>query len=211
MKKTITEWNGYILLTEKKIDKLVKELMMAPFIVTTKGIYELDKAIVDKKVDRITAISEAIVKLQHNVTKIKSARREANATHTVLINGKPMHVATAIDMFIKRRATEEMIYKFERMAEAIISDRKRANDKYLHEKEKIERELTSSTRPISEKERAYALERIQEQEPKEFNPLDLEVFARDQREKFNIFLTEANVQLNIFNATTFLDVELDID
>lgn len=211
IEKTVMEWNNYITLANKKLEKAESELKKEMFIVTTKGEYslEINKNKIDKRVKEIEALYDKISKLSSNIEKVKMARQKFNFETIIEISGEKINIATALNRY-NNRATETTKLNIFLNGYGRLSDElENANTNYEYNKEKLNREATGNNRQATKAELDLIASRIDDFTPIEFDPLNLKELYKEKKENLDNFLSEVNAKINIANATSTLELDLD--
>lgn len=204
MKQTVFEWLHYSKNTEKRITKLTDEVLAGSWAVSVVANVNplYDETGVKSKYD-------SLVKLQSNLDKVKNALAKHNANTVVKVNGKELCIAYALKLYNEVKNQHKtfgsrIIAESNKMMEAIEKNTAYSNG----EKQKLENALASKPNATSA-DREYA-----ENTKKRFDvvikdPLKLIELSQqivDDREKF---LEEVNVVINLCNANTFLEIDIE--
>ena len=208
MKKTVTEWLGELKLTEKKINKTFEHLKKTEmFIAENAQDVELYKLRFEENKKNVLSSFESLKKLIENKNKIKEAIMSFNATNTIKINDKEYCIALALELYKKGKVNPLS----DLIASQIHNRNSRINIIKEIREDKKEMLLDSLTKKTNSSHSGD-----QEALEKAIKPYELflddylkldEVF--DNIEKENIdFIENLNIQLNLKNATSELEIDL---
>lgn len=201
MKKTVMEWLSESKLLEKKIGKKENELLGKMYNVTF--VHNED---VNYIPENIKSEYKSLNKLKSNLDKIKDAIMVYNATTKVVIGEKSMSIAYALSKYANGQSKfEETINKLAVKFTQDVNDAKMLSQK---EKADLDRQLLTKNN-ISEKDKALieatkSKYDIVVKDP--LNIVELSVKIYDEKEIFN---NEVNNKINLSNALTELEIELD--
>lgn len=201
MKKTVMEWLSESKLLEKKIGKKENELLGKMYNVTF--VHNED---VNYIPENIKSEYNSLNKLKSNLDKIKDAIMVYNATTKVVIGEKSMSIAYALSKYANGQSKfEETINKLAVKFTQDVNDAKMLSQK---EKADLDRQLLTKNN-ISEKDKALieatkSKYDIVVKDP--LNIVELSVKIYDEKEIFN---NEVNNKINLSNALTELEIELD--
>ncbi|MGL5751921.1 MAG: hypothetical protein ACRCXT_15425 [Paraclostridium sp.] len=209
--KTVMEWNNYITLANKKLDKAENDLKKGMFIVTTKGEYglEINKERIDKDVKEIEALYDKVKKLTSNIEKVKMARQKFNFETMIEIAGEKINIATALNRYNNRADETAKLNMFLHGYDRLNNELDNANRTYEYNKEKLNREATGNNRQATKAELELVASRIDDFTPIQFDPLNLKDLYKEKKENLDNFLSEVNAKINIANATNSLELDLD--
>lgn len=209
--KTVMEWNNYISLTNKKLEKAESDLKKKMFVITTKGEYALDinKTEIDKTVVEIKALYDKIQKLTSNIEKVKFARQKFNFTTEITVADEKLNITTALNRYNNRATESNNINYYLRGYDSLVRDMENANSNYEYNKDKLNREITGNNRQATKAEIEFMEKRIDEYTPVKFDPLNLKDLYQAKKESLDNFLSEVNAKINIANATSTLELDLD--
>lgn len=209
--KTVMEWNNYISLANKKLDKAESDLKKEMFIVTTKGEYslEINKTRIDNKVKEIEALYDRITKLSSNIEKVKMARQRFNFETIIEIAGEKLNITTALNRYNNRANETTKLNIFLNGYGRLNDELDNANRTYEYNKEKLNREATGNNRQATKAELELVASRIDDFTPIQFDPLKLKDLYKEKKENLDNFLSEVNAKINIANATNHIELDLD--
>lgn len=210
MRKTITEWSAYIKLTEKKIERLKKEIFTKPYMVVTVADSLVKKQEINKFTLDLKAKYDSMFKLSSNLQKVKSARQQFNANTMITVAGNIMTVATALDIWKNKDISQSEINKFLLTGNKMTNEENRFLEHYNDEKEEMVKKTTSGTRPISDKEKDFLIEAVEGLKPVVIDPLNLLEKYNSMNENNEDFLSEVNAKINIVNATEIVEIEIEL-
>ncbi len=208
MKKTITEWLGDLKLTEKKINKIYQELKGKDlFRVSFAKDKEIYKTQWDKEQEEIKALYQSLKQFILNRDKMRAAILAFNATNTIKVGETDYVIALALEKMKKsdfvdiNRLLEEQIYKMNVQTDNYLQN---AEDK----RDTLQSELSKKANSSTKKDNA-AIEEIMKSFVVDKNDYLELVSELSKRKERNIeFLEQVNVQLNLKNATTFLEIDV---
>lgn len=201
MKKTAMEWLSESKLLEKKIGKKENELLGKMYNVTF--VHNED---VNYIPENIKSEYESLNKLKSNLDKIKDAIMVYNATTKIVIGEKSMSIAYALSKYTSGESKfEETINKLATKFTQDVNNAKMFSQK---EKADLDRQLLTKNN-ISEKDKALIEATKSKYDIVVKDPLNIvELSAKiyDEKETFN---NEVNNKINLSNALTELEIELD--
>ncbi|MGL6185520.1 MAG: hypothetical protein ACRC1T_09110 [Clostridium chrysemydis] len=201
MKKTVMEWLSESKLLEKKIGKKENELLGKMYNVTF--VHNED---VNYIPENIKSEYESLNKLKSNLDKIKDAIMVYNATTKIVIGEKSMSIAYALSKYTSGESKfEETINKLATKFTQDVNNAKMFSQK---EKADLDRQLLTKNN-ISEKDKALIEATKSKYDIVVKDPLNIvELSAKiyDEKETFN---NEVNNKINLSNALTELEIELD--
>lgn len=209
--KTVMEWNNYITLANKKLDKAENDLRKKMFVVTTKGEYslEINKTLIDQQVVEIKALNDKIIKLSANIEKVKMARQKFNFETIIDVAGEKLNITTALNRYNDRANEANKINWFLTGYSRLSDELENANRTYEYNKDKLNREATGNNRQATKAELELVASRIDDFTPIAFDPLNLKDLYKVKKENLDNFLSEVNAKINIANATNNLELDLD--
>ena len=207
MKKTVTEWLGEIKLYDKKIDKIEKQLIsLKMYNVGTIGESALYKQTFEDNKKDIKSLHDSYLALKENRNKIRAELLKFNATETIKVGDKEYIIALALEK-IKENSTryenilENQIFK---MNNEVLNIKKLAEEKKDSLLDSISKKANTSTNKDME-----AVEKAVEQyQLYQDDFLELQKTLDKIKEDKIEFMENVNIQLNLKNATSELEIEL---
>ena len=203
MKKTVTEWLGEVKLYEKKIDKIETQLSsMKLFNVGTVGEYALYKETFEKNKADAIALYDSYVKLKENRNKIRAEILKFNATQTIKIGDKEYIIALALE---KLKSSEDMNeYILKNQLNKMNSEINKIKTNVESKKESLLESVSKKANTSSSKD----IEAVEQYKLYNEDFLNLqEKLDKTEQEKIE-FIENINIQLNLKNATSEIEIEL---
>lgn len=201
MKMTVLEWLSESKLLEKKISKKEKELLGKAYSVTL--VHNQDETYVE---DKIVSEYESLIKLKSNLDKIKDAIMVYNATTKIVVGEKEMSIAYALNKYAnKNNSFEDGINK---LATKFTLDVNNAKSISQREKAELDRQLLTKNN-ISEKDKALLEVTKSKYEVVVKDPLKIVELSSKIYEDREVFDNEVNNKINLQNALTELEINLD--
>lgn len=202
MKKTVLEWLSESKLLEKKISKKEKELLSKAYSVTL--VHNQDENYVPEK---ILAEYESLIKLKSNLDKIKDAIMVYNATKIITIGDKEMSIAYALNKYAKKD-NDSFEQAINRLATQFTTNVNNAKLTSQREKAELDRQLLTKNN-ISEKDKALLETTKSRYDVVVKDPLNIVELSSKIYEEREIFDNEVNNKINLSNALTELEINLD--
>lgn len=201
MRKTVLEWLSESKLLEKKISKKESELLGKAYNVTL--YHNQDNNYVPEK---IVSEYESLMKLKSNLDKIKNAIMVYNATTNIVVGDKEMSIAYALNKYAnKNNSFEDGI---NRLATKFTNDVNNAKLLSQREKAELDRQLLTKNN-ISEKDKALLEVTKSKYEVVIKDPLNIVELSSKIYEEREVFDNEVNNKINLQNALTELEINLD--
>lgn len=201
MKMTVLEWLSESKLLEKKISKKEKELLGKAYSVTL--VHNQDETYIE---DKIVSEYESLIKLKSNLDKIKDAIMVYNATTKIVVGEKEMSIAYALNKYAnKNNSFEDGINK---LANKFTLDVNNAKSISQREKAELDRQLLTKNN-ISEKDKALLEVTKSKYEVVVKDPLKIVELSSKIYEDREVFDNEVNNKINLQNALTELEINLD--
>lgn len=201
MKKTVMEWLSESKLLEKKIGKKENAILGKMYSVTF--VHNEDTSYIQ---ENIKSEYEALSKLKSNLDKIKDAIMIYNATTKIVVAGKEMSIAYALNKYTS--GTTKFEETVNRLATKFTQDVNNAKMVSQKEKSDLDRQLLTKNN-ISEKDKALIESTKSKYDIVVKDPLNIvELSANIYDEKEN-FDNEVNNKINLSNALTELEIKLD--
>lgn len=206
--KTITEWLGEQKLLEKRIKKTYENLSMRKMYTATNVESEtLYKNELFENEETVKSEFTSLQQLIKNRDTIRAAIMAFNATNTIRVNDKDYIIAIALEK-IKRNE----IVDIEGLLSKQLYNKKRDMETYKQVRESRENELRETFSKKANSSNTKDNEAIQEILGK-YNVIENDFLNISekldiiQQEKIEFF-EKVNIQLNIKNSTTNLEIEL---
>ena len=201
MKMTVLEWLSESKLLEKKISKKEKELLGKAYSVTL--VHNQDETYIE---DKIVSEYESLIKLKSNLDKIKDAIMVYNATTKIVVGEKEMSIAYSLNKYAnKNNSFEDGINK---LANKFTLDVNNAKSISQREKAELDRQLLTKNN-ISEKDKALLEVTKSKYEVVVKDPLKIVELSSKIYEDREVFDNEVNNKINLQNALTELEINLD--
>lgn len=200
-KKTVLEWLSESKLLEKRISKKEKELLSKAYSVTL--VYNQDENYIPEE---ILSEYESLLKLKSNLDKIKDAVMVYNATKIITIGDKEMSIAYALNKYSRNDDSfEQSINKLATQFTTSVNNAKLTSQR---EKAELDRQLLTKNN-ISEKDKALLETTKSKYDVVVKDPLNIVELSSKIYEEREIFENEVNNKINLSNALTELEIELD--
>lgn len=201
MKKTVLEWLGESKLLEKRISKKEKELLSKAYSVTL--VYNQDENYIPEE---ILSEYESLLKLKSNLDKIKDAVMVYNATKIITIGDKEMSIAYALNKYSRNDDSfEQSINKLATQFTTSVNNVKLTSQR---EKAELDKQLLTKNN-ISEKDKALLETTKSKYDVVVKDPLNIVELSSKIYEEREVFENEVNNKINLSNALTELEIELD--
>lgn len=202
MRKTVLEWLSESKLLTKKVQKKEKELLSKMYSVTL--VHNENKDFIN---ENVKSEYESLVKLKSNLDKIKDAIMQYNATTKIKVENKEMSIAYALGLY-----NPDDDYSFEynviRASAKFVQEVDKAKIKSQQEKSDLDRQLLSKNN-ISEKDKAMVEIAKASYDVLVKDPLNILELASKLQEEKETFENEVNNKINLSNALTELEINLD--
>lgn len=202
MKKTVLEWLSESKLLEKRISKKEKELLSKAYSVTL--VYNQDENYIPEE---ILSEYESLLKLKSNLDKIRDAIMVYNATKIITIGDKEMSIAYALNKYAKKD-NDSFEQAINRLATQFTTSVNNAKLTSQREKAELDRQLLTKNN-ISEKDKALLETTKSKYDVVVKDPLNIVELSSKIYEEREIFENEVNNKINLSNALTELEIELD--
>ena len=209
--KTVMEWNSYITLASKKLDKANQELSNKMYVITTEGEYklEINKVKIDKEVEEIKNIYTKITKLSSNIEKVKEARQKFNFNTEITVNNETMNIVSALNRYNNRELETHAINSFLNSFNKLSYSLDDSYNNYELNKDRLHQEVSGNNRQATKAELDLIKSRIEDFVPKVFDPLNLKETYTKKKDNLDDFLAEVNAKVNIANAINNLEIDLE--
>lgn len=202
MKKTVLEWLSESKLLEKRISKKEKELLSKAYSVTL--VYNQDENYIQEE---ILSEYESLLKLKYNLDKIKDAIMVYNATKIITIGDKEMSIAYALNKYAKKD-NDSFGQAINRLATQFTTSVNNAKLTSQREKAELDKQLLTKNN-ISEKDKALLETTKSKYDVVVKDPLNIVELSSKIYEEREVFENEVNNKINLSNALTELEIELD--
>lgn len=202
MKKTVLEWLSESKLLEKRIFKKEKELLSKAYSVTL--VYNQDENYIQEE---ILSEYESLLKLKYNLDKIKDAIMVYNATKIITIGDKEMSIAYALNKYAKKD-NDSFEQAINRLATQFTTSVNNAKLTSQREKAELDKQLLTKNN-ISEKDKALLETTKSKYDVVVKDPLNIVELSSKIYEEREVFENEVNNKINLSNALTELEIELD--
>lgn len=202
MKKTVLEWLSESKLLEKRISKKEKELLSKAYSVTL--VYNQDENYIPEEV---LSEYESLLKLKSNLDKIKDAIMVYNATKIIAIGNKEMSIAYALNKYA-RKDDNSFEQSINRLATQFTTSVNNAKLTSQREKAELDRQLLTKNN-ISEKDKALLETTKSRYDVVVKDPLNIVELSSKIYEEMEAFENEVNNKINLSNALTEIEIELD--
>lgn len=202
MKKTVLEWLSESKLLEKRISKKEKELLSKAYSVTL--VYNQDENYIQEEV---LSEYESLLKLKSNLDKIKDAIMVYNATKIIAIGNKEMSIAYALNKYA-RKDDNSFEQSINRLATQFTTSVNNAKLTSQREKAELDKQLLTKNN-ISEKDKALLEITKSRYDVVVKDPLNIVELSSKIYEEMEAFENEVNNKINLSNALTEIEIELD--
>lgn len=201
MKKTVLEWLNEVKILEKRVGKKESELIKNLYSISLD--YKKDETY---KADEVKSDYQSLIKLKDNLDKIKNAIMVYNATTQIVVGDKTMSIAYALNKYTKSNLYFEEDIK--NKASKFIKEIENVKTQSQKEKADLDKQLLTKNN-ISEKDKALLEVTKSKYDIIIVDPLNIVELANKLFEDKEIFNNEVNNKINLSNALTSLEINLD--
>ncbi|MGL5713206.1 MAG: hypothetical protein ACRCX2_09320 [Paraclostridium sp.] len=199
VKKTVTEWLSFVKLEEKKISKRRTELLNKGFVI------KLAEAKADTTKEEILSKFESLKALEANINVVRDKISTFNAETKITVAGKSLSIAHALHVW-KKKEDEEVEF-FKSLYRKFKTTKEMTEETSQYKISELEKNVLNKAN-ASKTDREFVENKKQDLAVVIIDPLDIEktlVRVQDEREEF---MADVNVQINLKNSTTFLEIAL---
>ncbi|MGL5962881.1 MAG: hypothetical protein ACRCZ2_00560 [Fusobacteriaceae bacterium] len=199
VKKTVTEWLSFVKLEEKKIAKRRTELLNKGFVI------KLAEAKADTTKEEILSKFESLKALENNINVVRDKISTFNAETKIIVARKSLSIAHALHVW-KKKEDEEVEF-FKSLYRKFKTTKEMTEETSQYKISELEKNVLNKAN-ASKTDREFVENKKQDLAVVIIDPLDIEktlVKVQDEREEF---MADVNVQINLKNSTTFLEIDL---
>lgn len=199
VKKTVIEWLSWLKLEDKKLSSKREQLKNKAFSVAM--AYQQN----DFKEAEAESLFKSIEVMSENILIVRNALSVYNAKTTIKIGDREISIATALHLWKIRK--DDNLELIENLYKKFLNEKKKMeelSDKKIHE---IERELLSKQN-ATKTDRENVEKKKTDFAVKILDPLKIEELYLKKQEEYEEFIEKVNVNINLKNSTTELEVEL---
>lgn len=207
MKKTVTEWLGEIKLYDKKISKTELKLdSMEMFNISTIGEASLYKETLEKNKEEVKALYESYLSMVKNRNKIRAKILSFNATETIKIGNEEYIIALALE---KMKETKDNLEKIiEKQISTFNSKVNTIKQNVEYKKENLLESISKKANTSANKDMEAVEKAVEQYQLYQDDFLELQKTLDKIKEDKIIFMENVNIQLNLKNATSELEIDL---
>lgn len=157
--------------------------------------------------EEILSEYESLLKLKYNLDKIKDAIMVYNVTKIITIGDKEMSIAYALNKYAKKD-NDSFEQAINRLATQFTTSVNNAKLTSQREKAELDKQLLTKNN-ISEKDKALLETTKSKYDVVVKDPLNIVELSSKIYEEREVFENEVNNKINLSNALTELEIELD--
>ncbi|MGL6101266.1 MAG: hypothetical protein ACRC0G_16770 [Fusobacteriaceae bacterium] len=199
VKKTVTEWLSFVKLEEKKITKRRMELLNKGFVI------KLAEVKAETTKEEILSKFKSLASLEKNINVVRDKISTFNAETKITVSGKSLSIAHALHLW-KKKDDEEVEF-FKELYRRFKNSKRLVEEDSQYKIADLEKNVLNKAN-ASKTDREFVESKKIDLAVEIIDPLNIEktfLKVQDEREEF---MADVNVQINLKNSTTFLEIDL---